>query len=239
LAEFAKSNHIEMEPATDLDNLIRRGFGEDESKHALAATRGNVDDAVNILMSKRVDVSWTTESANDWKNNKTNARAKTAEARALWKSPYYISVPSWRRNYEGGTWQILYTVNVIVRDAKTWKLEKRYSEFNTFRSTIPSTISKKFENKFPSRLFFSVFSTPTDEEYENRRIGLEEWMRELCLCEEAMTNQIVLDSLAVFINSAEHDKPTDNEKITSVVDVSDWTVIPPVVLSSYNSKLHT
>ena len=133
-----------MDPATDLGYLIQRGFDENEARLALAQAHGNVDNAVKILITNsQIDDAWSSETGDDWKNNiNTSNLPRTAANRALWKSPFYLSVPSFRHVMINEKEHIVYTVNVIIKDGRNWKLTKRFSDFQKFYNSIPNQFLK-------------------------------------------------------------------------------------------------
>lgn len=233
-----------MEPATDLAQLVKRGFAEKESQHALAVANGNVDEAMKILTAKEADISWTKETPADWVIGQ-NQRAHTAEARGLWKSPFYISVPSWMKESKTGDEHVEYTINIIPLIGKSWKIVKRYSEIASFRNSLRYSILNKINNPFPSSShgLLSFVISVTNEDIENRRVGLEEWFREFCLNEAAMTDTKTLEQLSIFIESNEQPHVADNSRRSSgnanahtglppEIDLTEWTVIPPTLIST-------
>ena len=193
--------------ATDLDALITKGYPESDAKNALRLAEGDLNQALLILRdSGKRDTSWMKETLDQWVDNVPKyGLPQSAESRALWKSPIYARVGSWTRLGEDGnkTDQIFYVLNVIMRDARQWSLRKTYQEFYNFWMSLPFGTGSKFQSSFPQTGIFLLFSM-TDEQIENRRIQLEEWIRELCLNEECMTNPKILQTLYDFVKENEH-----------------------------------
>lgn len=81
-----------MEPATDLDILLKKGFTEEESKRALNETRGNLEAAIIYLTKGSVAVSnsWSKETANEWVDNVNSTSLLTSTGRAIRKSTYHL-----------------------------------------------------------------------------------------------------------------------------------------------------
>jgi hypothetical protein len=213
-----------MEPATDLDILVKRGFDREEAQNALRETQGNVDAAVKLMITGHTVTEWAGSAPGDWRDNADSQISFNAKSRALCKSEYYISVPSWKRKeIANGDVKIHYQMNIILRDGRKWKLEKRYSAFHTFWRSLPMGSCKNFENPFPQP--FIRLATPTDEMYESRGNQLDLWMREMCLDEKSMTNPKLISRLRMFIEADAHgDAPSG----VDFGDANEWTLIPTV-----------
>lgn len=79
-----------MEPATDLDILLKKGFQEEESKKALQETQGNLEAAIIFLTKGNISNSWTKETANEWVDNVSSTSLLTSTGRAIRKSAYHL-----------------------------------------------------------------------------------------------------------------------------------------------------
>lgn len=211
-----------MEPATDLDILVKRGFERDEAQRALRETHGNIDAAAKLMVTGETIGEWAGSAPGDWRDNADSQMSFNAMSRALCKSEYYISVPSWKRKeISSGEIKIHYQLIVILRDGRTWKLEKRYSAFHTFWRSLPMGSCKHLQNPFPQP--FIRLATPTDDMYDARGTQLDLWIREMCLDEKSMTNPKVVARLRAFIEADVHgDAPGGID----VGDANEWTHIP-------------
>eukprot|EP00602_Paraphysomonas_sp_CaronLab_P003590 CAMPEP_0185029218 /NCGR_PEP_ID=MMETSP1103-20130426/15383_1 /TAXON_ID=36769 /ORGANISM="Paraphysomonas bandaiensis, Strain Caron Lab Isolate" /LENGTH=591 /DNA_ID=CAMNT_0027563881 /DNA_START=91 /DNA_END=1866 /DNA_ORIENTATION=+ len=243
---------------TDLEILVSRGFNEREACEALSQARGDIHQAHQILSGKQVDNSWLNEIPGEWEDNATISMTTPGSLRALWKSPYYVRVGSFKRVQSTDTDKegILYINTVITRDGRQWTVEKRFTEYYSLWMSLPVGITRNFENKFPKLSVFQYNSSSSDSKCEERRLRLEEWLRELCFDEKCMTNPKVLKAMDKFLCADEHGDDVDN--ITSASDSSvatklleqsksylhDWVVIPqtsienlPVSLDVITSSL--
>lgn len=80
-----------MNPATDLDVLIARGFGEAEAKSALQQTRGDIDLAVRLLARGESEgADWAQETRGEWKDSVSINGISNSSGRALRKSSFYF-----------------------------------------------------------------------------------------------------------------------------------------------------
>lgn len=90
-----------MEPATDLEILIRKGFDENEAKRALQQTRGNLEASILYLTRggngnsdgneiTSLGNGWNQETGNEWLDNVNSSELLTATGRAIRKSMYYL-----------------------------------------------------------------------------------------------------------------------------------------------------
>jgi hypothetical protein len=81
-----------MEPATDLEILVKKGFPESDAKRALLETRGNLEAAVLYLARgpDSVGNSWSGETAHEWVDNVNSGELLTSAGRAIRKSTYHL-----------------------------------------------------------------------------------------------------------------------------------------------------
>lgn len=80
-----------MEPATDLDILIRKGFDESEARQALHQTRGNLEASILYLTrGQGTSGGWNRETGNEWLDNVNSSELLTETSRAIRKSIYYL-----------------------------------------------------------------------------------------------------------------------------------------------------
>ena len=204
--------------ATDLDILVRKGYSESNARDALKISGGNLQQALLILRDgDRRDTSWMKETLDQWVDNvPSSALPTSAESRALWKSPVYVRVGSWKRvqesNSSGGS--IYFVMTVIMRDSRSWNVQRTYLEFYSFWVSLPFGTGSNFKNAFPQPGLFEFFAQ-SDEQIENKRIKLEEWMRELCLNEECMMSTKVISLLYEFLKEEEHGGDRSTNQISS------------------------
>jgi hypothetical protein len=81
-----------MEPATDLEILVSKGFLESEAKRALLETRGNLEASIVYLTRgpESVGSSWSGETAHEWVDNVSSGEFMTSTGRAIRKSTYHL-----------------------------------------------------------------------------------------------------------------------------------------------------
>lgn len=212
-----------MEPATDLDILVSRGFGREESQQALRQTRGDVDAATRLMVTGQGIETWADSIPGEWRDNIDSQVSFNAKCRALWKSKFYVSIPSWiRKDTVKGDLKVFFTISVIMRDGRHWKVEKRFSSLHNFWRSLPFGSLSHFKNQFPQP--FIRLATPTDEMYDQRRLQLDEWMQELCLDEKSMTNPKIVELLGGLIEAGEHESTATAAAGSG--DVNEWTMIP-------------
>eukprot|EP01041_Mallomonas_annulata_P006916 gene6916-14049_t len=227
-----------MDPATDLDILVRKGFSEDIARSALQRAHGDVRHAALILRDGNRDTSWLNETVDQWIDNtpSTAMASINAESRALTKSPVYVRVGSWTRRDEKGNSldEIQYVLTVIMRDRRQWTLRRTFGEFYNFWMLLPSSACSGFQNTFPQPGIFS-FLGQSDEQIEHRRLKLEEWIRELCLSENCMSNKKIIEVFFKFLEEEKHPLPPADTSTTKTVLLSTPIDIPK---PSYNSISH-
>lgn len=214
-----------MEPATDLDILKQRGFREDDARKALLAARGDVRQAILLLTSTKANTSWLQEIPGEWEDNVNNASLpQAAESRALWKSPFYVRVGSFK--YDEEKKHIFYILTVIARNSKQYTIEKRYADFYSFWLSLPMGSCSGMTHAFPKSIF--SFANKEDKA-EARRARLEEWMREFCLNERLMTNPKILSMLGDFLEVSR----VSVEDTTASIIVDHWVTMPNTQLSNF------
>mmetsp|Transcript_35547 Transcript_35547/g.36226 ORF Transcript_35547/g.36226 Transcript_35547/m.36226 type:complete len:504 (+) Transcript_35547:302-1813(+) len=196
-----------MEPATDLAILVKKGYSEKEARLALETAQGDLKQAALILRDgSNRDTSWLQNTANEWVDNVPQTSLPTnAESRALWKSPIYVRVGSWTRrdNNNNLSDRVYYVLTVIMRDARQWTLKRSFSDFFSLYSSFPYGKMNDFTNTFPAVSMIHIRQL-SDEKVEQRRIRLEEWLRELCLNERCMTDPLFINPLYEFLEEAKH-----------------------------------
>ena len=193
--------------ATDVDSLVKLGYREDLVRIALKNAQGDRDEAVRLLRKQGepdpADSTWRGEGDDDWINYLvTTSLPKDAESRAMLKSPIYIRVGSYFKKDDGN---VFYEVHVTLKDRRSWSIDKSYSEFLRFYSSLPMGTTNLFVNSFPlPNPMSKIFNIQRVDKYEIKRIALEEWTRELVLTEKCMTNNTILTLLYQFIDAANH-----------------------------------
>jgi hypothetical protein len=236
-----------MEPATDLEILIKKGFPEDEAKKALLETRGNLKAAVVYLT--RGDTgsrSWGQETAHEWVDNVSSTDLLTSTGRAIRKSTYHLrlllffslcspslrSVQRWDRQDN----HVFYTINVIMRDGRQWKLKKRYSAIHEFWRSMPIGSTKHFRRAFPQPIIW--LGKADDDTFNDQRcLALDEWFSELSLDEKSMSDPRIVAHLDRFLETSE--QPPAPVTFNSNSDLPSWVLIPDSNLTTFSVSLET
>ena len=122
--------------------------------------------------------------------------------------------------------EIVFKLKVILKDRRTWELERSYSEFNQFKWSLPFGCDSHFANKYPHPSIFDVFSI-SDQNSEYKRQRLEEWIRELCLDEKCIMNPSILRKLYAFVKAEEHGGAVGLNSQPPVVAPYKRYVVPP------------
>ena len=232
--------------ATDFDILVGRGFEPEQVRKALSLSQGDLKKAM-LVLSKNLEPSeatgWTTNTDADWVNHVSNNNPVRAENRALWKSPIYVRVGSYRRMDDE---TIFFVLHVIMKDGRQYERTKRLSQFCTFYDSLPRGLFGDFKNKFPKRSLIPWKNK--SESIEKKRALLEEWMRELCMNEMCMSNREVLGALLRFLEVEETAATTGTATSAAaaaarVVKLSDykedWIAVPEKSLSRIPVPFHT
>lgn len=203
-----------LRAATDLDAIIALGYPEYLARHALKTVRGDRAAAIQLVRRmndsmtassqiKKADSSWRGEGDDDWINYiPTTSLPSMAQNRALWKSPIYVSVNSGRTLESQDQ---VYQLNISLKDKRQWSVERTYSDFVSFRASLPIANSFKLSNRFP--LPWPPLIPLTNASVEKRFLKLQEWLRELTLDESMMADKIVLKHLYRFIDADSHGGP--------------------------------
>mmetsp|Transcript_21334 Transcript_21334/g.39826 ORF Transcript_21334/g.39826 Transcript_21334/m.39826 type:complete len:757 (-) Transcript_21334:266-2536(-) len=251
--------------ATDLDKLVAQGFEESVCRDALAMAKGNVPLALQQLReASRGDgttsrLTWVGEVEGEWRDKdmapgEVMGGVMSAEARALWKSPYYIRIGDFTRDKKSPNSKtkdlVFYTVMVSSRDGQSWKLTKSLSDFYSFWINLPfgMGLHSKLHLKtgFPlmklnslslkSAVLGTFRNQMTEQEIEDRRVLLENWLRELCLDEDCMTNAPFLAALENFVEADKNKNmgkppaimplPSKGVRRTSTADLHSWVKLP-------------
>lgn len=192
---------------TDLDYFVALGHSEDAVREALRVTNGNRNAALYILVKgdtgdKKNNTAWRKEMPEDWQFGVAKYVPNMAENRALHKSPIYAIVETYRpltgNDYE-------FVMKVTLKDGREWKIGKTYSQFSSFKFSLPFGTCFSFQNSFPQPVMVgSWFGEYSSAFLERRRQALSEWMRELVLNEACMSSPAVLDLLYAFIDADAH-----------------------------------
>lgn len=231
--------------ATDFDILVGRGFEPAQVRKALSLSQGDLKKAM-LVLSKNLEPSeaagWSTNTDADWVNHVSNNNPVRAENRALWKSPIYVRVGSYRRMDDE---TIFFVLHVIMKDGRQHERTKRLSHFNAFYDSLPRGLFGDFKNKFPKRTLIPWKNK--SESIEKKRALLEEWMRELCMNEVCMSNREVLGALLRFLEVEEappaRGVTNEADPAARVVKLSDykedWIAVPEKSLSRVPVPFHT
>ena len=99
--------------------------------------------------------------------------------------------------------EIMFKLKVILKDRRTWEVQRTYSDFNQLKWSLPYGCDSHFNNKFPYPSLFDIFLF-SEEKSEWKRQRLEEWIRELCLDEKCMSDESILQKIYAFVKSEEH-----------------------------------
>jgi hypothetical protein len=75
----------------------------------------------------------------------------------------------------------------------------------------------------------------TDENLDQRRLDLDDWVRELCLDEKSMSNPRVEALLNEFLEVGQQAAPLEPSNHLTT-DVSEWVVIPSNTVTTFNCK---
>ena len=222
--------------ATDFDILVSRGFDPEKIRMALASSCGDMRKAT-LILSNQLDpseaVGWTSTSDTDWANHKDMYIPTRTENRALWKSPIYVRVASFRHADDE---TVLFVLNIVLKDGQHFEKLRRLSSFVSFYKSLPDRLVNNFVNKFPKRNLIPWKSSV--EKIELKRMLLEEWMRELCMNEACMRDRTVLVALCNFleiegkrlsVNKA--DDPAEARVVTLSNYKEDWVAVPEKSLS--------
>lgn len=195
-----------LDSATDFAYLQSLGYPAERVRGALSATRGDRAGALHILQKGgglgKDASAWRAELKDDFSSGAatTNLPAST-ESRALWRTPLYIRVGEPRMR-NGKTF---FTLSVVKKNGESWKIERSYSEFLKLKSSLPLFTTVNFKNPFPPKNdLMALFSSVN---VETRRRALEEWMREMCMSEDCMKNDIILRLLGDFVEECKQQPP--------------------------------
>jgi hypothetical protein len=90
-------------------------------REALQRSRGDIDAAVRLLTRRGEDSSWMSSSDTDWLHHTAGKLPVFAKNRALWKSPVYVRVKSFRRDGEN----IFFQLHVILDDGRQFERARR------------------------------------------------------------------------------------------------------------------
>jgi hypothetical protein len=153
-----------------------------------------------------------------------------------------ISLPLSVQRWDHRDGNVVYTINVIMRDGRQWRIQKRYSEIHEFWRSMPLGSTKHLSHAFPQPSLFSLNKTEDDTFNEQRRMSLDEWFGELCMDEKSMSDSRIVALLDRFLETSA--QPPPRVSFTSNSDLSSWVVIPqadissePLSLQSFASKL--
>lgn len=202
--QMSSSGSGKREAATDVDDLVNMGYPIAEVKKALNVTQGDRTAALRILAKggvQKEDTGWRKTTADDWVSGVSAGQPTNVVNRALQKSPVYIRVSSYVRK----PYDVEYILKVTLKNGKQWEVARTYNQFSVFKSNLPLGTTMKFTNGFPiPNLFQYFFSEESAEFLQKRRDALSEWIREMTLNEECMTNEKVLNLLYAFIDYKQH-----------------------------------
>lgn len=133
---------------------------------------------------------------------------------------------------------MVYTINVIMRDGRRWKIHKRYSEIHEFWRAMPLGSTKHLSHPFPQPSLSSLCSKTEDDAFnDQRRMALDEWFGELCLDEKSMSDSRIVSLLDRFLDTKA--QPAPPASFSSTSDLSSWVVIPQADLTSYPLTLES
>lgn len=204
---------------SDVQRLMHLGYPEDVCKTSLKEARGDYQLALRMVQQKcnasstgkvAIDSSWTHEQQDDWiRNVPTSAMSLDAKTRALGKSPIYIRIPSYERQYgDNDRVTVGYKVAVTLKDSRRWDIVRSFDDFLRLYSMLPYGTCAKFKASFPKtatmvHMMGSIF-TLSDAQVEERRSRLESWLLEVCLTESCMCSDVVLDLVYSFLQADAH-----------------------------------
>jgi len=202
---------------SDVQRLVRLGYPEDVCKASLKDSKGDYQLALRMVQQKSnanntnvIDNSWTNEQQDDWiRNVPTNSMSLDAKTRALGKSPIYVRIPSCARNYgENDKVTVMYKVAVTLKDSRRWELEKNFDDFFRLYNFLPYGTCAKFKAGFPKtatvvNMMGSIF-TLSDVQIEERRSRLESWLLEICMTEQCMADNTILNLVYSFLQADAH-----------------------------------
>lgn len=130
---------------------------------------------------------------------------------------------------------VYYSINVILRDGRQWKIKKRYSEIHEFWRSFPLGSTKHFTHNFPQPQVVTVFRNQDENFNDQRRQDLDEWFGELCMDEKSMSDTRIVSLLDRFLEVENHPSvitnPTQNNS-----DLPNWVIIPESTLTTFQCK---
>lgn len=193
---------------TDLDYFVALGHSEADVREALRVTNGNRNAALYILVKgdngdrNNTNTAWRKEMPEDWQFGVPKHVPNMAENRALHKSPVYVFVES-HRPIDGYDYE--FVMKVTLKDGREWKVARTYSQFSSFKFSLPLGTCYSFKNAFPQPVLAgSIFGDFSPPFLGRRQQALAEWMRELVLNEGCMSSSVVLDLLYTFLDADAH-----------------------------------
>jgi hypothetical protein len=131
---------------------------------------------------------------------------------------------------------VFYTINVIMRDGRQWKLKKRYSAIHEFWRSMPIGSTKHFRRAFPQPVLWPG-KTDDDAFNDQRCLALDEWFGELCLDEKSMSDPRIVAHLDRFLGTGE--QPAAPVTFNSNSDLPSWVLIPDSNLTTYGVSLES
>ena len=177
--------------------------------------------------------------------------------RAVQKCPIYVSVGSSYRIIGG---KVEFSVNVSMKDGRSWTVMRLYSEFMRVWKSLPMGTCTYFSNSFP---IFSSSAFPiaqavmsmmakdskSAESVERQRHALSEWMRELVLNERCMQSAAILSVLYRFVDVDAHGGPAgvettmhhEQERLDAAFQrcLSDPSAVSPLSFDDRSATLFT
>ncbi|KAM3133073.1 WD repeat and FYVE domain-containing protein 2 [Paramecium bursaria] len=96
-------------------------------------------------------------------------------------------------SYKEDNKYIIYKVQIKTRTKKQWLLDKRYSQFEELNKKL----QEMFQNlpQLPKKSFITVFVGKSKEELEDRRVGLDTYLKNLIVRKDIFNCQILREFL--------------------------------------------
>lgn len=193
---------------TDLDFFVGLGHSEKAVRDALLLARGDRNTALFYLAragatGDRGQLAWRKVSPEDWVDGATKAVSTIAENRALHQSPVYIFVQDY---YPGDDGEYVYRMQITLKDGSQWKIGRTFSDFSSFYNSLPFGSVRSLTKSFPAQsIIQNLFGDTQSKAFLDKRLeGLSEWMRDLVLNEQCMSNTKLLDVLYAFVEVGKH-----------------------------------